>query len=131
MVVLVSVGAGFGKHTVGASIGKPNTETVVVNFRPGSVRLVPARVVVMAPDEPAVRSSVSAGSWNCAPPAIGPVTEVTMLLPTWATDAVPTPEPPDRLNEFTVALAGTGTDSVRFLTDEMLNDPAVEGTVLT
>src|SRR3954469_14586547 len=64
MVVLVSVGAGLGKQVVGASTGKPNTDTVVVNFRPASVKLVPASVVVMVPEAPAVRLSVSAGSWN-------------------------------------------------------------------
>src|SRR3954462_6583627 len=66
-------------------------------------------VLPAAPD--AVRLRCSAGSCIVEPPAIGPGMVTLTTPPTWATTGVPVPrpEPPVRLADTKVVLAGTGT----------------------
>jgi hypothetical protein len=105
----------------------PGGSTLVVKVMPGVPKPVPAYLLVTEPGAVAVTLMVTAGGVYEAPPAIGPGTVSTTLLPTRATE--PAEVPPDTLEETYVEFAGTGMVIFILLMLTTVTPAAIVGTV--
>jgi len=81
------------------------------------VKLVPASLVWIVPELPALRFTVMVGSWNAAPPAIGPgkLSVATPLARVIFGAVEPSPEPPVQRRADVVEFAGIGIFSAKVL----------------